>query len=126
MKIRLEGGLAFVEVTLTHKGRSLSLQNVILDTGSAATLFSADEVAKVGVVPEPQDPIRRVLGVGGSEFVFSKQIEKLVLGEMELAAFPIQVGAMDYGFPLQGLLGMDFFLQSKAVIDLGTLEIRLR
>jgi hypothetical protein len=30
---------------------------------------------------------------------------------------------MDYGFPIQGLVGMDFLLSSAAIIDLGRLEI---
>ncbi len=41
-----------------------------------------------------------------------------------LTDFDIEVGAMDYGFHIQGLLGVDFLLRSKAVIDLGALEIR--
>jgi hypothetical protein len=46
-----------------------------------------------------------------------------VLGEIEVQDFSIQVGAMDYGFPIQGLLGTDFFVQARVVLDLGTLEI---
>ena len=42
MKIRLEHGLAYLEVILTFRGRSLSIRDTILDTGSASTIFSAD------------------------------------------------------------------------------------
>lgn len=48
---------------------------------------------------------------------------RLSLGELGASDFEIQVGAMDYGFPIQGLVGMDFLLSSAAVIDLGQLEI---
>lgn len=123
MKIRLEGGLPFVTVTLTHRGRDLFLDRVLLDTGSGASVFSADEISQVGLGPEPTDVLRRVVGVGGAEFVFSKRIRRLALGNLEVEDFEIQVGAMDYGFPIQGLIGMDFLLQSAAVIDLGRLEI---
>jgi hypothetical protein len=99
------------------------LEKVLLDTGSAATMFAVDEVAKLGLVPEPTDAIRRVVGVGGSEFVVAKWIEKLTLGEIEVRKFPIQVGAMDYGFPIQGLLGTGFFVQARVVLDLGRLEV---
>jgi hypothetical protein len=37
--------------------------------------------------------------------------------------FAIEVGAMDYGFSLDGIVGMDFLLQVGAVIDLSRLEV---
>ncbi len=123
MKIRLEGGLLYVSAELVYQAQKLTLSEVILDTGSAATLFSADEASRLGLIPEPNDPIRRVRGVGGSEFVFSKRLDSLVLGELALSSFPIQIGAMDYGFPVQGLIGLDFLMQAGAVIDLANLEI---
>ena len=123
MKIRLEGGLLYVTADLIYKSLTLKLTEVILDTGSAATLFSVEEVSKLGLVPEPADPIRRVRGVGGSEFVFSKRLDKLSLGDLALEDFPVQIGAMDYGFPIQGLIGLDFLMQAGAVINLEKLEI---
>jgi hypothetical protein len=123
MKIRLEGRLPFVTVTLTHRGRDLTLEQVLLDTGSGASVFSADEVSPLGLVPEPTDVLRRVVGVGGGEFVFSKRVGRLALGDLQATDFEIQIGAMDYGFPIQGLIGMDFLLRSAAIIDLSRLEI---
>lgn len=124
MKIRLEGGLPFVTASLRFADREISLQRVILDTGSASSVFAADEVSRLGLLAEPQDVLRRIRGVGGSEFVFAKQLDALRLGELRVDAFEIQVGAMDYGFPLQGLLGLDFLRQAGAVIDLRELEVR--
>jgi hypothetical protein len=43
---------------------------------------------------------------------------------MELRGVEIHIGAMDYGFPIQGILGLDFLLQVRAVIDLDALEVR--
>lgn len=123
MKIRLEGSLPFVTVTLSHQGSDLTLNRVLLDTGSGASVFSVDEVSQLGLGPEPTDVLRRVVGVGGAEFVFSKRVGSLALGHLEAEDFEIQVGAMDYGFPIQGLIGMDFLLRSAAIIDLGRLEI---
>ena len=123
MIIRREDRLPFVTVTLRQGGKEVVLDRVLLDTGSAATLFSTDEVERLGIVPEPTDALRRVVGVGGSEFVLAKRIEKLALGEIEVKDFPIQVGAMDYGFPMGGLLGTDFFVQAGVVLDLGKLQV---
>ena len=47
MKIHLRDGLPFVTVTLIQQGRQLTLQHVLLDTGSAGSLFSADELLKI-------------------------------------------------------------------------------
>lgn len=124
MKIRVEGGLPFVTAALQFEGRELSLQRVILDTGSASSVFAADEVSRLGLFAEPRDVLRRIRGVGGSEFVFAKQLDALRLGGLRVDSFEIQVGAMDYGFPLQGLLGLDFLRQAGAVIDLRDLEVR--
>ncbi|MFL6195464.1 MAG: aspartyl protease family protein [Thermoanaerobaculia bacterium] len=123
MKIRLAGGLPYVTASLQHRGQRLTLEHVVLDTGSGASVFAADELLGLGILPEPEDPLHRILGVGGSEFVFSKRLDGLALGDLEVSGFEVQVGAMDYGFPIQGILGMDFLLAVKAVIDLDRLEI---
>ena len=123
MKLRAEGGLLYVSAELVYRSQKLALSEVILDTGSTGTLFSADEASRLGLIPELNDPIRRVRGVGGSEFVFSKQVDSLSLGDLVVTDFPIQIGAMDYGFPIQGLIGLDFLMQAGAVIDLARFEI---
>lgn len=123
MEIRLEYGLAYVEAAVTFRGRSLVLANVILDTGSAGTVFSADRLLEIGVGPEPHDPIRRIRGVGGTEFVFSKEMDKLQVGTLEATSFETEIGALDYGFLVDGILGLDFLRSCKAVIDLDRLEI---
>lgn len=124
MKIRFDYGLAYVEAILSYRGRSLVLDDVILDTGSAGTLFSADRLLDVGVVPEPQDALRRIRGVGGTEFVFTKVMERLTVGELALENVMIEVGAMDYGFPVDGILGLDYLVGAGAVLDLHRLELR--
>jgi hypothetical protein len=123
MNIRLQDGLPFVEVTLDHQGQRLVLSQVLLDTGSAGSLLAADELLKINVSLEPHDPLRRIRGVGGSEFVFVKTLDCLTVGRLHAAAFAVEVGALDYGFPLHGILGMDFLRQAKAIINLDALTL---
>src|SRR4051794_324458 len=104
MKIRLEHGLVYVEAILTFRGRILPLSNVILDTGSASTIFAADRLLAMGFVRELADAVGRFGGVGGTEFVFTRGLDRLVVGEMGVDGFEIGVGAMDYGFPADGIL----------------------
>lgn len=124
VNLRLEGRLPFLEVTLRFSGQQLQLNRVLLDTGSAGSVFAADVVDALGIAPESTDRIRRILGVGGSEFVYSKRIEELALGAMKVTNFEVQIGAMRYGFPLDGIIGMDFLLSTQAIIDLAALEVR--
>ncbi len=124
MKLRVEGRLPFVSVRIRFAGKRLTMDQVLLDTGSAGSVFSADLVRPLGIRPEGDDRVRRILGVGGSEFVYSKRVECLSAGDMKVENFEVQIGAMRYGFPLNGILGMDFLLATRAVVDLGSLEVR--
>ena len=103
MKLRLEGRLPYVSVTLGYRQKELHLSRVLLDTGSAGSVFAADLLAPLGIEPESTDRIRRILGVGGSEYVYSKNIDELALGDLKVQDFEIQVRAMSYGFPLDGI-----------------------
>lgn len=58
------------------------------------------------------------------EFVFTKRVERIALGDWAVEHFEIEVGAMDYGFSIEGLLGVDFLRAARAVVDLARLEIR--
>ena len=77
----------------------------------------------MGLQYEADGPVQRIRGVGGAEFVFIKRIDRLAVGELQVSYFEIEVGAMDYGFAIDGIIGTDFLLQVGAVIDLSRLEI---
>lgn len=123
MNLSIRYELPFVTVTIRYKGRNLELDNVLLDTGSAGTLFHVERLMTVGLLMEPEDMIRRIRGVGGTEFVFSKRVDELSVGDLSVSHFDIEVGAMDYGFDLDGIIGLDFLRAVRAKIDLGALTI---
>jgi hypothetical protein len=125
MKIRLAHGLAYVEAVLTFRGQSLRLSNAILDTGSSSSIFAADRLLDIGVVPESSDLLHRLRGIGGTEYAFTKRLDLLAIGDMEIPDFEIEVGAMNYGFPADGILGLDYLLQTGVLIDFQRLELRL-
>ena len=124
MKLRLVDGLPFVSAKLSYRGRSTLLEHVLLDTGSASTLFAIDHVQSIGFQLEPNDAVHRIRGVGGTEFVFTKQLDGLAVGNLAIDQFVVEIGAMDYGLPLEGILGMDFLLQTRAKINFNQLTIR--
>ncbi|HEX4953691.1 MAG TPA: retropepsin-like aspartic protease [Thermoanaerobaculia bacterium] len=123
MRLRLLGGLAYVAGEVVHGGRVLRVENLLVDTGSAGTVFSADLLLELGIAPEPSDRLLRVRGVGGTEFVFTKVLSALTVGDLAVMRFRVQVGALDYGFPLDGILGLDFLRATKAKLDFDALEL---
>lgn len=123
MKIHVKGGLPYISATLFHRGQQITLRNVLLDTGSAGTIFSTDKINEIGLTYEPDDLVHRIRGVGGSEFVFSKKVDRLSIGDLGVDFFEIEVGAMNYGFEIEGIIGLDFLMRVGAVLDLSTMEI---
>ena len=81
MKIRIKNGLSYISVTLSYRGKEITFDQVLLDTGSMGTIFSIDKVDSIDLLPEPNDRIREVYGIGaGREYVFSKSALRLPLG----------------------------------------------
>ena len=74
-------------------------------------------------MPTPDDPIHEIRGVGGIEVVFSKTIDYLSVGELAVEDFEVEIGAMEYGFEIDGIIGLDFLTRTKALINLDGLEI---
>lgn len=124
MKIHLRDGLPLVSVALQYRQEQMALNDVLLDTGSASSVFSADRLLTIGLIYEPEDTVHRIRGVGGSEFVFSKQLDRLSLDDLVLKDCRVEIGAMEYGVQLDGILGMDFLAPVGAVIDLARMEVR--
>lgn len=123
MQLTLRDDLILTRIAVAYRGREVEVDDVVVDTGSATTLIAADLLARVGIAPEPTDVLYTVRGVGGAEVVFARRVNRLQIGPRALEQFEIEVGGMDYGFAINGILGMDFLLRTGAIIDLGALEL---
>ncbi len=124
MKIVVHGGLPFVPVTIRQGSKNLVLKNVLLDTGSAGSIFSSDKLREAGIYPQKDALVRRIIGVGGDEFVVETAVDNITVGHLNLTDFIIEAGAMDYNFIIDGIVGFDFLHATGAVIDLNKMEIR--
>lgn len=123
-RLVIEDGLLLTDLEITFRGQSLCFQRVLVDTGSGGTIISTDLAESIGIIAEVDDMIYRISGVGGSEFVFSKIVDSIKIRETETRDFQIEVGSMNYGFDLDGIIGLDFLQQIKAIIDIDQLTIR--
>lgn len=125
-EIYLVDDLPFVRAKIDYRDRQIHLDRVLLDTGSGGSVFSADRLFDVGVRFERGDPVHRIRGVGGTEFVFAKRMDTISLGGLRVEGFDIEVGALEYGFEFEGILGMNFLLQIGADLDLEGLRLTSR
>lgn len=120
----LQNGLAYVHAILTIDNTSIDLSNVILDTGSESCVFNFNTLETFGIHVERDDTLRRIDGIGVSEIVFTKRIKKLVVNDLFLNDVEIDIGDMEYSYHFDGIIGLDFLLQTRAVIDFGKMELR--
>jgi len=125
MNLRIVDGLPFFSMIITFRGRSMHLDHVLLDTGSAGTILRADRVSEIGMEPEPHDVTHVIRGIGGTEFVYVKTLDAVHLGECAIRSFPVEIGQMDYGYEMDGIIGFNLIHAAGMVIDARNLEVRL-
>lgn len=118
VRLSLRHELPFVTISLGYRGATIDIPDVLVDTGAASTVVNADVVSAVGLVWERTDRLRALRGVGGHEYVFTRVVDRLTVGDAGVTPFEIEVGEMDYGFDIKAILGMDFLRAAGAVIDL--------
>lgn len=118
VKLQLKYGLPFCSVKLIYKGNEIILDDVLLDTGSGGTVFKMDKAEEIGITIEDEDTIETISGIGGSEFVYKKYVDSISMGDLILRNFRVEIGVMDYGFDINGIVGMDFLKSVGAIIDL--------
>jgi predicted aspartyl protease len=123
MPLRLESGLLFVSLQLGFRGRSIAVENALLDTGAASTVITTPLADALKIVPEPTDSLRRLVGIGGVEWVYTKHVDYLQVGTEKQSDFEIEISGSDYGFGIDAILGTDFLLTIGATINLKTLTL---
>jgi predicted aspartyl protease len=123
INLKIENGLLFCEVMVKNDRNILKIPNVLVDTGSAGTIFKTEVLEEVGIKQEPADTIEVIRGVGGNEFVFIKKIDKIQIGEHQLNDFLVEVGAMDYGIKMNGIVGLDLLMSLGITIDLEKMKM---
>lgn len=60
VQLKIVYGLPFVDVVLIHKANKVLVSNVLVDTGSASTIISADRAIELDLEPGPSDKVRPV------------------------------------------------------------------
>lgn len=123
VELRLLHELPIVSVDVVFKGKEIHLEKVLLDTGSVGTILNADVVSEIGVRPEGSDKTAILHGIGGTEIVFTKWFDSVKLGNSSVCPCQVQIGAMDYGIDIYGIIGFDFIRKANLVIDTVTMRV---
>lgn len=116
-------GLPFTNIVVEFRGKKLSLEKVLLDTGSASTLFNADVVREIGMVPEKDDIVDIIRGVGGVEYVYTKYVDAINIGQVVVNNYKVEIGTMDYGMEIHGIVAFDLLKDVGANIDTKAMKI---
>ncbi|SFE51021.1 retropepsin-like aspartic protease [Alteribacillus iranensis] len=123
--IRELHGLPFIEASVTFRGNTIDLPLILIDTGSAGTILNVNRLEEIGVAPEPDDKVEVIYGVGGHEFVYTKPMDVITLGNgIRIDDYMIELGTMDYGMDIDGIIGYDFLKELGAIVDLDHLKLR--
>lgn len=120
MNIKWKNHLPIISLTIETDDGTMSLENVLIDTGAASSLFNVDHIFENGMSITPNDTICKMIGIGGAEFVIQRQINSITLAGNKITNPTVQFGEMDYGFELDGILGVDILKQMSTLIDFGT------
>ena len=126
MNMNFQDGLLFTSIQISFRGSTNVIENVVIDTGAAETIISPDAVEDIGIFAELEDSVNSFYGVGGSlHNFFSKNVEKIKLGEVSLEKIKMDFGVIDPKGYINGLLGLDLLMKLGAVIDLKKLLLTL-
>ncbi|WP_142386589.1 aspartyl protease family protein [Bacillus sp. Marseille-P3661] len=82
IKIKELSEFPFLEATVTFRGQSIKLENVLIDTGSAGTIFNVNKLETKGVKPEANDVTQTIQRVGGLKFVYTKNIDQISINDI--------------------------------------------
>lgn len=55
--------------------------------------------------------------------MFVRRVDRLAIGDHGIENFEVEIGELDYGFEIGGILGMDFLRETGAIIDLRDLTV---
>jgi predicted aspartyl protease len=122
MKIKYKYGLLLADISLTFKGKSIVIENMVVDTGAARTLISQNVVEEIGLGVDLQDRIVTYYGIGGKEHAFRKRVDLIQIGEF--TAKEVELDFNDFGYDdINGLLGLDLLMKAGYIIDLSKLQM---
>ena len=125
MKFEMDDHLPLVAVQIESNGMKKTFTNVLLDTGCSSTILDTDLCEEVGLMLDLENAItRKMYGIGGTEICIEQKVSGLTIDKFPLNDFIIQLGDVREMHGFDGIIGSDFFLANKLIIDFEIMEVR--
>jgi len=106
VKLTTANGILISSVRMIHKGKSKTLNGMIVDTGSAHTWINLDTVEDdLDIGPEEGDQIVTAFGIGGRDVANRKRIEQVEFENFIAEGFQVDFGRL--GLDIDRLIVMD-------------------
>lgn len=121
MDLLYDGQLIITSLTVTFRGESIKINDVIVDTGSSHTVILPDVLEEIGIKYEDGDKIYEAYGIGGSVPFYTKNIDEIQIDSFSIKDFQVDVGMLPQEHT--ALLGLDILKRYHFVIDLGKLRL---
>lgn len=118
MAIDYHDGLLFTTLKLTYLGKTGVIENVVIDTGATHSILSPDSVRELGLEYEDEDQIVTSFGLGGRQYAFVKEVDKIEFGPFKVNGCTMDFCVVDLTGRVNGLLGLDLLSRVGTVIDL--------
>lgn len=115
MNFEFKHGLIWISCELKYEGVELSIENCLLDTGSATTAIDMD---LVNFNYDKPAKIKRLFGIGGgTQEVVSQEVEQFVIGSQVFKDVEIEFGDLQAELGINGFLGNDLLKDFTVLID---------
>lgn len=114
-----KNGLLYASVILQQEGKSITIDDVIVDTGAYHSIILTDYLEDLDVEFTEDDELVKSSGYGGLQMSsVRKKIDKIKIGDILLTNMKIDFGEIDPYERVNGLIGLDFLRTAGVIIDL--------
>jgi predicted aspartyl protease len=125
MKFEMDEHLPLVSVKIEYNGKKKIFSKVLLDTGCSSTILDTDLCEEIGLLLDLENATtRKMYGIGGTEICIEQKVSGMTIDKFQLNDFTIQLGDVREMHGFDGILGSDFFLVNKLIIDFKNMEVR--
>lgn len=121
MNIIYDGQLITASIIITFRGKTIKVDNVIIDTGSSHTVISPDVLEEIGIIYENGDTVYEAYGIGGTVSFYTKTIDCIEIDGFYVNNFELDVSVLPKD--QTGLLGLDVLINNRFIVDLDKLEL---
>ncbi|MFZ4453701.1 aspartyl protease family protein [Salibacterium aidingense] len=110
--------LPVVSMVLDYNGFRKRCHRVLIDTGCAATIVDTDLAEEIGFLLDLEGAVlRKMYGVGGTEICIEQIVPRITFDRFELTDFVMQLGDIRNLYGFDAIIGNDFLLYHKLVVD---------